>query len=140
MKGKAYVELKYMAGILPIAKYSSGSELNMFFEYTIATRKGYSDYFGFTDSEVDELYQRYLDALSDNQLGSYWTSSGSYDEIFYYINHNVDEARDDLVLIISGIPVRANIQEYAAVLRLTLSISLLQIFMENAGLRETYFK
>ena len=29
----------YMTGILPIAKYSSGSELNMFFEYTTATKK-----------------------------------------------------------------------------------------------------
>lgn len=39
LKGKAYVELAYMTGILPIAKYSSGSELNMFFEYTTATKK-----------------------------------------------------------------------------------------------------
>ena len=33
LKDKAYVEMAYMTGILPIAKYSSGSELNMFFEY-----------------------------------------------------------------------------------------------------------
>lgn len=149
LKGKAYVELAYMTGILPIAKYSSGSELNMFFEYTMATKEKYSEYFGFTDSEVDELYQRYLaitpvpritrkdlrywydgyqtvsgkrlynprsvvGALSDNQTGSYWTSSGPYDEIFFYIEHNVDAVRDDLALMISGIPVQARIQEYAA--------------------------
>ncbi len=149
LKGKAYVELAYMTGILPIAKYSSGSELNMFFEYTMATKEKYSDYFGFTDSEVDKLYQRYLSvthvpritredlkywydgyqtvsgkrlynprsvvgALSDNQTGSYWTSSGPYDEIFYYIRQNVDAVRDDLALMISGIPVQARIQEYAA--------------------------
>lgn len=149
LKGSAYVELAYMTGILPIAKYSSGSELNMFFEYTIATREKYSEYFGFTDAEVDELYERYLavtyaphvtrgglrewydgyqtvsgkrlynprsvvGALSDDQLGSFWTSSGPYDEIFYYIDHNVNEVRDDLALMISGIPVPAKIQEYAA--------------------------
>lgn len=149
LKGKAYVELAYMTGILPIAKYSSGSELNMFFEYTMAAKEKYSKYFGFTDSEVDTLYQRYLKitpapaitrdklkwwydgyqtvsgtrlynprsvvgALSDNQLGSYWTSSGPYEEIFYYINHNIDAVRDDLALMISGIPVPAQIQEYAA--------------------------
>ena len=34
LKDKAYVLLSYMTGILPIAKYSSGSELNMFAEYT----------------------------------------------------------------------------------------------------------
>lgn len=149
LKGKAYVELAYMTGILPIAKYSSGSELNMFFEYTMATKEKYSEYFGFTDSEVDDLYGRYLEitpapnitrealkwwydgyqtvsgtrlynprsvvgSLSDNQLGSYWTSSGPYDEIFYYIDHNVEEVRDDLALMVSGIPVQTRIQEYAA--------------------------
>ena len=31
-KGAEYVELAYMTGVLPIAKYSSGSELNMFDE------------------------------------------------------------------------------------------------------------
>lgn len=117
LKDKAYVEMAYMTGILPIAKYSSGSELNMFFEYSMASRVKYSEYFGFTDEEVDALYHRYLKtadrpkvtreglklwydgyetaggkrlynprsvvgALSDNQLGSYWTSSGPYDEIF----------------------------------------------------------
>lgn len=60
LKDKAYVEMAYMTGILPIAKYSTGSELNMFLEYSMATRTKYSEYFGFTDAEVDELYQRYL--------------------------------------------------------------------------------
>ncbi len=149
LKDQPYVELAYMTGILPIAKYSSGSELNMFFEYTMASREKYSDYFGFTEEETDVLYQRYLSletkrnvsrkgltlwyngyqtmsgkklynprsvvgALSDNQMGSYWTSSGPYDEIFYYINANTDAVRDDLVLMISGTPVPAKVQEYAA--------------------------
>ena len=48
-----------MTGILPIAKYSSGSELNMFYEYTMAEEEKYSEYFGFTEGEVDELYKRY---------------------------------------------------------------------------------
>lgn len=149
LKGKSYVELAYMTGILPIAKYSSGSELNMFFEYTMASKEKYSTYFGFTDEEVDLLYARYQErtpdphvsreelrlwydgyqtvsgtrlynprsvvgALTDNQPGSYWTSSGPYDEIFYYIEHNVAQVRDDLALMVSGIPVRAKVQEYAA--------------------------
>ncbi len=60
LKGKAYVSLTYMTGILPIAKYSSGSELNMFLEYTMASEELYSDYFGFTESEVDKLHEKYL--------------------------------------------------------------------------------
>ena len=52
--------MAYMTGILPIAKYSSGSELNMFFEFSMATRAKYSEYFGFTNEEVDALYEKYL--------------------------------------------------------------------------------
>ncbi len=48
-----------MTGILPISKYSSGSELNMFAEFTMVNSPMFDQYFGFTDEEVDELYQRY---------------------------------------------------------------------------------
>ena len=34
LKDKPYVELAYMTGVLPIKKYSSDSELNMFDEYS----------------------------------------------------------------------------------------------------------
>ena len=37
LKDQVYVELAYMTGILPIAKYSAASELNMFVEYNMAT-------------------------------------------------------------------------------------------------------
>jgi len=150
LKDKMYVALAYMTGILPIAKYSSGSELNMFAEYTMVSEKMYSEYFGFTDSEVDELYARYLKmqkvplvsreglrewydgyytksgervynprsvvlSLTNNNLGNYWTSSGPYDEIFYYVSHNVAAVRDDLAQMVAGISVSAKVREYAAV-------------------------
>ncbi len=149
LKGKAYVALAYMTGILPIAKYSSGSELNMFLEYTMVTEEMYSEYFGFTEEEVDDLYARFLQkqehpmvtreglkawydgyhtkqgervynprsvvaALTNNNLGNYWTSAGPYDEIFYYIEHNTAEIRDDLARMAAGIPVPAKVREYAA--------------------------
>ena len=152
LKGKPYVALAYMTGILPISKYSSGSELNMFLEYTMASEEMFSEYFGFTEKEVDELYARFLRnlgnpstptvtreglrewydgyhtrqgervynprsvvaALTNRNLGNYWTSAGPYDEIFYYIEHNTAAVREDLVLMISGIPVRAKVREYAA--------------------------
>jgi len=149
LKGKTYVSLAYMTGILPISKYSSGSELNMFLEYTMAAEEKYSAYFGFTEDEVDGLYEKYLArtnppgfsraelrdwyngyhtmqgrrvynprsvvaSLTNNNLGNYWTSSGPYDEIFYYIEKNTADVRDDLVLMISGISVPAQIREYAA--------------------------
>ena len=149
LKDRPYVLMAYMTGILPIAKYSSGSELNMFAEFTMAKSPAFSDYFGFTEMEVSALYERYLQickkpgvtmeglrdwyngyytasgervynprsvvmALSYNSLESYWTSAGPYDEIYYYIEHNVDDVRDGLALMVSGVPVSAKIQEYAA--------------------------
>lgn len=153
LKDKPYVSLAYMTGILPIAKYSSGSELNMFIEYTMGTEAKFGDDFGFSDAEVDMLYQRFIKnceekgetpavtreglrywydgyytksgekmynprsvaaSLSNNNLGSYWTSSGPYDEIFYYVEHNVADVRKDLALMVAGEGVTAKIQEYAA--------------------------
>lgn len=59
LKDQEYVELAYMTGILPIAKYSDGSELNMFDEYDMAVKEKYGQYFGFSDEEVDRLYEVY---------------------------------------------------------------------------------
>ncbi|MCD8110304.1 MAG: ATP-binding protein [Clostridiales bacterium] len=60
-KGTGYVSLSYMTGVLPIAKYSSGSTINNFIEYTMAVQPKFSKYFGFSDEEVDILYERYLE-------------------------------------------------------------------------------
>lgn len=150
LKDRPYVSLVYMTGILPIAKYSSGSELNMFCEFTMTNEQRFSEYFGFTEEEVDMLFDRYkrnnvgkeqitrkglrdwyngyytrlgvrlynprsiVLALSNSNLGNYWTSAGPYDEIYYYIENNVDKVREDLALMVSGVPVSAKIQEYAA--------------------------
>lgn len=149
LKDQPYVELAYMTGVLPITKYSSGSELNMFAEYNMVEAEKFSAYFGFCDAEVDRLYQIYKEttklprfnredlriwydgyytasgerlynprsivlALTDNQLRNYWTSSGPYDEIFYYIRNNVDAVRDDLALMAAGERVSTDIGQYAA--------------------------
>lgn len=150
LKDRPYVKLAYMTGILPIAKYSSGSELNMFAEYTMATEERFAEYFGFTEKEVDNLYAKYesknaedrkvtreglkewyngyhtvsgerlynprsvVMALSNNNLGNYWTSAGPYDEIFYYIANDVAEVRDDLALMAAGESIPIKLREYAA--------------------------
>ena len=68
LKEQGYVEFVYMTGVLPIAKYSDGSELNMFQEYSIATRVKFCEYFGFLDSEVDDLFGRYLKTVRNPQI------------------------------------------------------------------------
>lgn len=68
LKDQEYVELAYMTGILPIAKYSDGSELNMFDEYDIAVKEKYGQYFGFTDEEVDVLFEIYLNTTKNPKI------------------------------------------------------------------------
>lgn len=68
LKGQVYVELAYMTGVLPIAKYSDGSELNIFIEYNMATSERFSEYFGFSDDEVDRLYEIYRQTTSKPQI------------------------------------------------------------------------
>ena len=66
LKDQPYVELAYMTGILPIAKYSSGSELNMFQEYSMATREKYSEYFGFTDADLIGIRKKSSQETKEN--------------------------------------------------------------------------
>ena len=55
LKDQPYVELAYMTGVLPITKYTAGSELNMFREYDFMNDSIYEDFFGFDEAEVQEL-------------------------------------------------------------------------------------
>lgn len=68
LKDQPYVEMVYMTGILPISKYSLGSELNMFFEFSMAVGEKFREYFGFTDEEVDELYRKYIAIEEDPKV------------------------------------------------------------------------
>lgn len=52
LKDEPYVALAYMTGVLSIKKYSSGSALNMFDEYTFLKDRIFGEYFGFTEEEV----------------------------------------------------------------------------------------
>ncbi|MCD8369400.1 MAG: ATP-binding protein [Clostridiales bacterium] len=148
-KDKGYVSLSYMTGVLPIAKYSSGSTINNFTEYTMAAQPKYSEYFGFSGEEVDMLYARYLEhektpfvarddlrlwydgydtaggtklynprsvvqALGNNHLASYWTTTGPYSEISAYIVNDVDGVKKEIALLVAGEAVSSNIEEFAA--------------------------
>ena len=149
LKGRAYVDFAYMTGILPISKHSTGSELNMFTEYSAADDPKFERFFGFTQEEISRLcevhvkrvpnarvnydvLERWYDgyiaedgshrfnprsvvlALNDDKARSYWTESGPYDEIYYYVRNNIASVRDDIVKMVAGEPVRAEMKNYAA--------------------------
>ncbi|MCD8028571.1 MAG: ATP-binding protein [Erysipelotrichaceae bacterium] len=143
IKDKSYVVLAYMTGVLPIAKYSSGSALNNFTEYNFINDTNFTDFFGFNDDEVRNLCTKYpnityeeLEYWYDGYYGenekklfnprsvsnafrngicrSYWTETGPMSEIADCIKNNVDAVKKDIVQLVSGIPVKIKLEGYSA--------------------------
>ncbi|CUN51958.1 AAA family ATPase [Clostridium disporicum] len=131
LKDQPYVSLAYMTGVLPIKKYSSGSALNMFDEFTFLKDRIYDEYFGFTSeevlnlcskndvvefSELENWYNGYLTvkgkrlynprsvvkALQNGYCESYWTNTGAMDEVTEYLKYNTLEIREDVIEMVSG--------------------------------------
>ena len=131
LKDKPYVLLCYMTGVLPIKRYSSGSALNMFDEFTFLKDRKYGKYFGFTEdeikylckksgemefSELEKWYNGYytakgtkvynprsvVKALLNCHCESYWTNTGAMDEVAKYLKYNTLEIRDDVIKMVSG--------------------------------------
>lgn len=140
LKDQPYVSLCYMTGVLPIKKYSSGSALNMFDEFTFLRDRTFGEYFGFTEDEVKNLcnkniemdfnsleswYNGYLTAkglkvynprsvvkaLQNNYCESYWTNTGAMDEVVKYLKYNTLEIRDDVIEMVSGEEIDITIKE-----------------------------
>lgn len=144
LKDRSYVALAYMTGVLPIKKYSTGSALNMFDEYTMLNDSFFDEYFGFTEEEtaslcarqskltldeIAEWYNGYLAddgrklynprsvilALINGKCRSYWTKTGKMDEVLFFLKYNIGEVRDDIVKMVNHMPVRIEIwNEYTA--------------------------
>ncbi|MDE7311835.1 MAG: ATP-binding protein [Eubacterium sp.] len=144
LKDKPYVALAYMTGVLPMKKYSMGSALNMFDEYTMLNDSVFDSYFGFTQKEAEQLcsrqavvkkqeleewYNGYLTgsgnkiynprsvvlALMNGTCQSYWTRTGRMDEVLFFLKYNIAQVRDDIVKMVNHMPVFADIKkEYTA--------------------------
>lgn len=140
LKDRPYVALTYMTGVLPIKKYSTGSALNMFDEYTMLKDHIFGEYFGFLEREVEALCQKqkkvplddirdwyngYLSstggriynprsvvlALMNGYCQSYWTRTGKMDEVLFFLKYNIGEVRDDVVKMVNGSSVWIDIEK-----------------------------
>lgn len=144
LKDQPYVALAYMTGVLPIKKYSTGSALNMFKEYTMLRDSFFEESFGFTEDEVRNLCERQsaltmdeirdwyngyqttggarlynprsvVCAFEDGVCQSYWTRTGKLDEVLFFLRYNIGEVRDDIVKMVNNMSVRIDIKkEYCA--------------------------
>lgn len=86
LKDKPYVALAYMTGVLPSKKYSTGSALNMFREYTMLNDPSFNKFFGFTETEVEMPCQRQTTLT-------------------------IGEVRDDIIKMVNDMPVMLSIAE-----------------------------
>ncbi|MCI7024780.1 MAG: ATP-binding protein [Succinatimonas sp.] len=131
--GERFVELVYMTGILPIARYNTQSALNNFIEYTILKSSNFSQFYGFTENEVKALCEKYnLDfettkfwydgykvggyeiynpnsikkLITRREFQSYWSYTSAYDLVKEAINLNFEGLKDDIIKLCSGTSIR----------------------------------
>ena len=130
LKDRAYVNLAYMTGILPIKKYGTHSALNMFDEYSMTDARRLSEYVGFTEDEVKTLCETYemdfeetkrwydgyylkngmhiynpksvVDAMRNQEFNSYWVNTETYEALKVYIDMNYDGLKDAIVQMLGG--------------------------------------
>ncbi len=130
------VEGAYMTGILPIKKYGTQSAVSDFREYTMVRPFRFAPYVGFTEEEVQGLcaasgmdfaemrrwYDGYelpgvgavynpcsvMEAVKNRALGSYWTSSETYESLRVYIDMDFDGLQQDVVQMIGGASLPVN--------------------------------
>ena len=120
----------YLTGILPIKKYGTQSALNDFREYTMISPGTFAPYVGFTEGEVrslcdatgmnfDEVKRWYdgyelpnvgpvyapgsvMRACSERSVGSYWSSSETFESLRSYIDMDFDGLQGKIARMVAG--------------------------------------
>lgn len=134
------IEAAYMTGILPIKKYGTQSAMTDFKEYTMLTPKKLAAYVGFTEPEVKELcqashmdfeeakrwYDGYsfsrvesvynpnsvIEAIKNEEFGSYWTRTETYESLQVYIELNEDGLKEAIVQMLGGAHVKIDVETF----------------------------
>lgn len=128
-ESKRFLALAYITGILPIKKIRDESALNNFEEYTMLDSGELTPYFGFTESEVQELCQQYqmdFDSVKEwydgyfisgrhmynpnsvyramvrQKLDAYWKNTSAFETLNQYIYLNYDGIKEDILTMLSG--------------------------------------
>lgn len=133
-KDRTYVKVAYMTGILPIKKYGTHSALNIFDEFSMITPGKLAKYVGFTESEVRKLCKKYkmkfseakkwydgyhfkrvnhmynpksiVDAMTEEEFRSYWTSTETYEALQIYIDMDIDGLREAIISMLSNVNIK----------------------------------
>ncbi|MBP5455948.1 MAG: AAA family ATPase [Paludibacteraceae bacterium] len=134
------IALAYITGIIPVVRDKVQSKLNEFKEYTMLRPRQFAEHIGFTKEEVVALCKEYnmdadecarwydgyklseradmynplsvVTALLDQEFGSYWSTTGSFEALKDYILMDFEGIRQDVVSMISGGSVEVDVHSY----------------------------
>ena len=134
------IALAYITGIIPIVRDKVQSKLNEFTEYTMLNSGRMSGHVGFTREEVEALCEQYgmdkeecarwydgyrltdtidiynplavVSAMRNQEFGSYWSITGSFEALKDYILMDFEGIRQDVVAMISGGSVEVDVHSY----------------------------
>ena len=129
-KDRTYVKIAYMTGILPIKKYGTHSALNIFDEFSMTAPGRLAKYVGFTETEVKNLCKDYdkpfpeakkwydgyrfkqashvynpksvVDAMTEGEFRSFWTSTETYQALQIYIDLDMDGMKQAIISMLAG--------------------------------------
>lgn len=124
------IEAAYMTGILPIKRYGSQSAVSDFREYTMLAPRKLAKYTGFTEAETAWLCKEYgvdfsemkrwydgysfsriksvynpnsvIEAVKNEEFGSYWARTETYESLKIYIELNEDGLKEAVVQMLGG--------------------------------------
>ena len=139
-KGKSYIALAYLTGILPIKKYGKHSAINMFDEYSVTEPGDFAPYLGFTKEEVttlctdysmscEEMSQWYdgytlgeaehiynpnsvVSALRRKKFSSYWTRTETWEALAVYLELDQLGLKETVVELLAGKRVLADLSGF----------------------------
>ena len=134
------IALAYITGIIPIVRDKVQSKLTEFTEYTMLNSGRLSGHVGFTREEVEALCDEYcmdkeecarwydgyrftdtidifnplavVSSMRNQEFGSYWSVTGSFEALKDYILMDFEGIRQDVITMISGGSVEVDVYSY----------------------------
>ncbi len=130
----------YMTGILPIKRYGSQSAVSDFREYTMLMPKKLAKYVGFTETEVKEICSQYnmdfdemkywydgysfsklksvyspnsvIEAVKNEEFGSYWTRTETYESLKIYIDLDEDGLKEAIIQMLAREHIKIDVETF----------------------------
>lgn len=134
------IEAAYMTGILPIKKYGTQSAVSDFREYTMIAPRKLAEYVGFTEEEVKMLCRQHqmdfeemkhwydgysfsrlksvynpnsvMEAIKNEEFGSFWTRTETYESLKIYIELNEDGLKEAIIQMLGGAHFKINVGSF----------------------------